>query len=123
MPFTGRSHDFKDVEHNYLTRSLPSYPLIRGVLVGFDNTSRLKNRSVIFQNSSVSNFHSWLRQASKNAFLFGSSTDNWVIVHAWNEWSEPAAMEPSFVSGRDYLAAVKIVKDSFNAEQIDVRYE
>jgi GT2 family glycosyltransferase len=121
--FKGRSHDFRDIQNDYLSRNVPSYPLIRGVLVGFDNTSRLKSRSTIFQNSSVSNFQNWLYLASKNALSFGDSTDNWVILNAWNEWSESAVLEPSVKSGRDYLAGVKIVKDSMNELEIDIRHE
>jgi hypothetical protein len=121
--FTGQSHDYMDVANFYLGRKLPAYPLIRGVMVGFDNTSRLKSKSIIFQNSNYSNFESWFRRASKNSICFGSSTDNWVIINSWNEWSESAALEPSIASGRNYLAAIKIVKDSVNELNVDIRYE
>jgi GT2 family glycosyltransferase len=121
--FTGRSHDYKDVENFYLGRQLPKFPLIRSVMVGFDNTSRMKNKAIIFQNSDYSSFLRWFRLASKNSMYFGDSTDNWVIVNAWNEWSESAVLEPSIATGRDYLAAVKIVKDSLNELNVDIRHE
>jgi hypothetical protein len=121
--FVGRTHDYNDVEKFYLERQLPNYPLIRGVMVGFDNTSRLKSKATIFQNSNYSNFERWFCSASKNSVNFGSLSDHWIIVNAWNEWSESAVLEPSIASGRDYLAAVKIVKDTLNELNVDIRHE
>jgi hypothetical protein len=110
--FSGRVHDFNDLVDHYGTRTLPSYPLIKGVTMGFDNTPRLGFKSTIFVNSSLNIFYKWLRSSAKISLSFGNETDNWIAINAWNEWSESASLEPSLQFGRNYLEAVRYVKEN-----------
>lgn len=121
--FEGRTHSYELLSENYADRPISGFPIIKGAMTGFDNTGRLGRKATIFLNSSPTSFYQWLYRIAKYAMVFGDNVDNTIIINAWNEWSESAALEPSTNDGREYLQSVKIVKDIFNSEVIDVRHE
>jgi GT2 family glycosyltransferase len=121
--FDGLAHDYNKLVKHYLDRAIPNFPVMRAATPGFDNTARLGSRSTVFLNASLNAFHDWLYRAAKNAMVFGDEMENWIIINGWNEWSEAATLEPSVSEGRNYLASIKIVKDVFNSEKVNIRHE
>ena len=76
----------------------------RGVMVGFDNTSRRGKGATIFHGATPTNFRRWLRQAILRERQ--EPGQRLIFINAWNEWAEGAVLEPDQVFGRGRLEAV-----------------
>jgi lipopolysaccharide biosynthesis protein len=88
----------------------PSYPLIRGVCVGFDNTSRRQSGGVILKDSTPEAYGRWLAsvvRANGSRKLEPAPEAQFVFINAWNEWAEGNHLEPCRKWGRAYLEATR----------------
>lgn len=80
-----------------------------GFFVGWDNTPRRGIKTeLIFENNTPEAVEKYFRiqyqrsLALNNRFLF---------INAWNEWGEGTCIEPSARYGKEYLEAIKRVRD------------
>lgn len=77
---------------------------IGGVLTGFDNSARNALRCNIILNTDTAWFKNLLIEKMK------ASSENYIFINAWNEWSEGAVLEPEEVNGYKYLKVVADVQ-------------
>jgi hypothetical protein len=90
--------------------TLPPYPLIRGVCVGFDNTSRRKSGGVILKDSMPETYGRWLAsvvRANGSPKMNPAPEAQMIFINAWNEWAEGNHLEPCRKWGRAYLEATR----------------
>jgi hypothetical protein len=71
-----------------------------GAFVGWDNTPRLGDRSLIVGGSSPEKFGIYMRQLIDRARLDESP---FLFINSWNEWAEGANLEPDQRHGLAYL--------------------
>jgi lipopolysaccharide biosynthesis protein len=88
----------------------PSYPIIRGVCAGFDNTSRRNSGGLILKDANPESYSRWLSSVVRT---LGSRESNhspesaFIFINAWNEWAEGNHLEPCQKWGRAYLNATR----------------
>jgi Glycosyltransferase WbsX len=98
----------------------PPYPRIPGVTPGWDNSPRVKENALIFDQSTPEMYEWWLREivARQRARMSGGggggtgagnsdSFESLVAINAWNEWAEGNHLEPCQKWGRKYLEATR----------------
>jgi len=76
----------------------------KGVMAGWDNTPRRKDRGHTFHGATPANFRRWLRGVVGHERNLGG--ERVVFVNAWNEWAEGTYLEPDQDFGRGWLEAV-----------------
>ena len=97
----------------------PSYPMIRGVCVGWDNTARRKIGSIILKDSTPEVYAHWLSSVIRaNCSLNAnhSPESQFVFINAWNEWAEGNHLEPCQKWQRAYLEATRDVLKNADEE-------
>jgi lipopolysaccharide biosynthesis protein len=88
----------------------PSYPMIRGVCAGFDNTARRQNGGVILKDSTPECYGRWLScvlRTKGSSKVDHAPEAQFVFINAWNEWAEGNHLEPCQKWGRAYLEATR----------------
>lgn len=88
----------------------PSYPVIRGVCPGFDNTARRQNGAVILKDATPESYARWLSSVvrkNRSMHLRHEPTAQFVFINAWNEWAEGNHLEPCRRWHRAYLEATR----------------
>ena len=102
--FTGAVWDYISAAKYSLQRPWPEFPLLRGVMVSWDNTPRLQDNGNIFVNSHPENYYRWLAGLVAKARQ-RPPAERIVFVNAWNEWGEGCHLEPDQRFARGYLDA------------------
>jgi lipopolysaccharide biosynthesis protein len=102
--FTGAVWDYISAAKYALDRPLPDFPLLRGVMVSWDNTPRLQDNGNVFVNSHPDNYRRWLTEIVAQTQQ-RAPTERMVFINAWNEWGEGCHLEPDQRFGRGYLEA------------------
>ena len=87
----------------------PAPPAIPCVYVGWDNSPRRAERSIMVVGTTPENFEDALSKAVERHRGFGPEHEV-VFINAWNEWAEGNYLEPDQTRGTSYLDAVKRVK-------------
>lgn len=90
--------------------NLPTYPRIRGVCPGFDNTARRQNGGVILKGSTPESYARWLFsvvRANSSPKSHDTAAAQFVFINAWNEWAEGNHLEPCGKWRRAYLEATR----------------
>jgi lipopolysaccharide biosynthesis protein len=102
----GRQHhyDCEKVKQHILHYPRRHQRQFSGLLTGFDNSARNCLRCNIIQNTTPEWFGDLLREKEK------ASTEEYIFVNAWNEWSEGAVLEPEEVYGYRYLQQINNTK-------------
>ena len=98
-----RTKDYDKIWHNILSRgsTYPNKRVYLGAFTDWDNTPRLKNKSLIFKNGSPEKFGNYLfTQATR-------SNSEFIFINAWNEWAEGAYLEPDVKNKYGFLEAVR----------------
>ncbi|MDC7682863.1 glycoside hydrolase family 99-like domain-containing protein [Asticcacaulis sp. BYS171W] len=105
--WTGTVHDYRELVANYMTRVEPSFKRIRSVLVGWDNTPRYAERSMILEKATPGAFQAWLEWSLKRTLEQNYGDERIVFINAWNEWCEGSYLEPDQYNGHGHLQALK----------------
>ena len=94
-------------------RDFPAYP---SVFVGWDNTPRRRENSIVIVDRNLEAFEFDLRDAMQR-LSEGELEGKFVFLNAWNEWAEGNHLEPDLKNGRKVLQAVRrAFKDTRAAE-------
>jgi lipopolysaccharide biosynthesis protein len=87
----------------------PSYPWIRCVCPGWDNTARRPERgATVLHASTPDSYQRWLSYVIQQTAGQSSATTqipHFVFINAWNEWAEGNHLEPCQRWGRSFLEA------------------
>lgn len=94
------------------TRTYSGKPIIRGCFVAWDNSPRKEKNSMIVRGASPEAFERYFTQllTSKRQ----DASEEFVVINAWNEWSEGAYLEPDEEHGYAYLNAIKNARRNAN---------
>lgn len=91
------------------TRTYNGKEIFKGCFVGWDNSPRKGKDSMIVKNNTPENFKKNLLKLV-NKKRKGCNND-YIIINAWNEWSEGAMLEPTKKYGTKYLEAIKEINN------------
>ena len=106
--------DFQD--YNYLWNKIINRKRVyngtqiqKGCFVGWDNSARKGYNCMIVTNNSPENFKKNLKLLINNNRK--DSNNDFIVINAWNEWSEGAYLEPDQKNEYKYLESIKSIKD------------
>jgi hypothetical protein len=88
-----------------------SFPFIRSVYVGWDNTPRRGKDAIVVVDSSPDAFEQALSEAVAE-HPQTSLPEHPIFINAWNEWAEGNHLEPDQRFGLEYLQRVRKVAGS-----------
>lgn len=103
--FRGAVLDYISCAQHALARPQPEYSLFRGIMPGWDNTSRGQDTSNCFVNAEPANYERWLRGVVERTRTHRAGDERIIFVNAWNEWAEGCHLEPDLRYGRAFLEA------------------
>lgn len=83
----------------------------KGCFVGWDNSARKGYNCMIVKNNTPDNFKINLIKLLNNNRK--DSNNDFIIINAWNEWSEGAILEPTEHDKYYYLEKIKKVKEDY----------
>ena len=81
--------------------------IIKSCFCAWDNSPRKEYNSMIVKGSNPSKFQHYLKKLKESDRK--DTSNSYLVINAWNEWSEGAFLEPSEENGYEYLEAVKSV--------------
>lgn len=97
---------------NYILKRKRTYggkPIQKGCFVNWDNSARKGKNSMIVKGATPEKFGNYLKTLIENKRV--DSDSEFVVINAWNEWSEGAYLEPDAKNKYEYLEQIKkIVK-------------
>lgn len=99
----------KGVSH--LNVKFPHHKYIACVFPNWDNSPRSGKKSLIFENATPEAWRQHL-QIAVDELLENNANPPYVIIKSWNEWAEGNHLEPDRKYGKQWLEAVKRVKDN-----------
>ena len=79
----------------------------RAISPMWDNTSRRKNNSTVFDGATPQLYKQWLIDIIKETKANQTIVDKFIFINAWNEWAEGAYLEPDLKWQYGYLEATK----------------
>jgi lipopolysaccharide biosynthesis protein len=103
-------YDYDHLVQAALAMTPPSYPRIRGVCAGFDNTARRQSGAIILKDATPEGYERWLSsvlRTNRSLNLHDAPEAQFVFINAWNEWAEGNHLEPCQKWGRAYLEATR----------------
>ena len=107
--------DFQDYDKlwNKIIKRKRTYggvPIQKGCFVSWDNSARKGYNCMIVRNSTPENFKNNLIKLLRNNRK--DSNNDFIVINAWNEWSEGAYLEPDCNNKYKYLEIIKCIKES-----------
>ena len=85
--------------------------IFKSCFVGWDNSARKGKNSMIVKNSSPKKFENYLERLVKQDRK--DCSEEFIVINAWNEWSEGAYLEPDTKNEYGFLEAIsKVVKEN-----------
>jgi len=90
-------------------RTYKGKTIYKGCFVGWDNSPRKEKKSMIVKGGSPEKFAKYLKMLVQKKREDASS--EYIVINAWNEWSEGAMLEPSEQYKYKYLEGVKEALD------------
>jgi len=114
--------DFQDYNKlwNYIINRKRRYNnknIQKGCFVGWDNSARKGKNSMIIKNGTPSNFKKNLQRLIDNNRP--DTSNDFLVINAWNKWSEGAMLEPTEKYKYKYLEAIKEVVDNYKKRMDD----
>ncbi len=88
-------------------RTYKGKTIYKGCFCAWDNSPRKEKNSMIIKNSTPEKFETYLRQLVHTKRK--DASQDYLIINAWNEWSEGAMLEPTEHLQYRYLEAVRNV--------------
>lgn len=86
-------------------RTYSGLPIFRSCFVDWDNSARKGKDSMIVRGANPAVFGNYLNKLMEST---RKDLDNeYIVINAWNEWSEGAYLEPDMLNGFGYLEACK----------------
>lgn len=105
-----QSYDYLCKKIIHRKRTYEDKLIYKSFFSGWDNSARKGQRScMIVKNSNAKKFGKYLRKVIGNNRK--NASNDFVIINAWNEWSEGAFLEPSENYKYSYLEEIKKIKD------------
>ncbi len=101
----GQIYAYDDVVQASLAEPVPSYPLIRTALPGWDNDARREGAGMSLVGSTPAKYQAWLSRLIEQSATNRVFGERIVCINAWNEWAEGAYLEPDVHYGAAYLNA------------------
>lgn len=80
----------------------------KGCFSGWDNSARKGHNSMIVKGASAEKFGKYLEKLIKLNRV--NCNNDFIVINAWNEWSEGAILEPTEKDEYKYLEEIKKVK-------------
>ena len=80
-------------------------PIIRGCFCGWDNSPRKEFDSMVVRGATPEKFGDYLFRLMTSGR--DDASEDYLVINAWNEWSEGSYLEPDKHNGYGYLDAVK----------------
>lgn len=114
--YVGSVHDYRALASEYMRREEPGWKRIRSLLVGWDNTPRRQNASLVLEHSTPGAFQAWLQWTISRTLEQNCGEERLVFINAWNEWCEGSYLEPDNLNGHGYLQALKNARDAIGWE-------
>ena len=93
-----------------MTQTPPPFDHLPSVLVGWDNSPRRGEKSVVMVGNTPERFESHLRTTVEQV-RDRHPEERIVFLNAWNEWAEGNHLEPDQRNGLTFLEAVKKVAE------------
>ena len=87
-------------------------PIQKSCFSAWDNSARKGHNSMIVKNANPYNFYNNLKALTVNNRK--NASNDFIVINAWNEWSEGAILEPTEIYKFGYLEAIKQIKDEYN---------
>jgi GT2 family glycosyltransferase len=110
--FRGHAYDYAELARTFMRRSMPAYPLFRGVVPRWDNTARRQDAAHVFIGSNPGAYQAWLQAAIEQTRAVHHGDARIVFINSWNEWAEGAHLEPDNLFGHSYLQATRDALDA-----------
>jgi len=95
-------------------RTYCNKPIYKGCFVAWDNSPRKEKNSMIVKGATPQKFEKYLKKLINKKRK--NSSEDFIVINAWNEWSEGAMLEPTQKQGFGYLEAIKNVKEKKDEE-------
>lgn len=104
---------YKKICNQIVTRKRTYYgkKIIKCMLAGWDNSARKGKQSMVMKDSSPELFEEYLEKLLSNNR--NDSLNDFIVINAWNEWSEGAYLEPDELNKYKYLEAIERVKKKY----------
>lgn len=100
--------DAKKIYQSILTNKKIHPNYTRGIFFGWDNSSRRINKtSYKITNATYNDFEDLLFKTIENIIKEPNKDSNFILINAWNEWSEQAILEPNTHDGYSVLKIIK----------------
>ena len=87
------------------TRTYSGKPIISGCNCSWDNSPRKEFDSMIIRGATPEKFYWYLTRLLMSSRR--DKSEDYLVINAWNEWSEGAYLEPDKVNGYGYLEAIQ----------------
>ncbi|RMA57976.1 glycosyltransferase WbsX family protein [Ulvibacter antarcticus] len=97
----------------HLNIKFPNKKYISCVFPNWDNSARSGKKSLIFKNADPKAWQKHL-QIAVDELKENPENPKFVVIKSWNEWAEGNHLEPDKKFGRQWLEAVKAVKDKIS---------
>lgn len=92
-------------------RTYNGKPIFRGCFSGWDNSPRKEKNSMIVKGCTPVNFEENFR---KLVHSNRKDANEFIVINAWNEWSEGAMLEPTKHYQYEFLEAIKTIREEEN---------
>lgn len=80
---------------------------LRSLFLGWDNTLRRQNTSLVLKHATPGAFKAWFQWTISRTLEQNYGDERLIFGHAWNEWCEVSYLEPDNHNGHGYLQALK----------------
>lgn len=87
------------------TRTYSGKPIFRGCNCAWDNSPRKHYDSMIIRGATPEKFERYLTELM--SYSRKDASDEYLVINAWNEWSEGAYLEPDKHNGFGFLEAIQ----------------
>jgi hypothetical protein len=106
-PFEGSILPYKDVSNFYIRKNdTTDYDYFQSLIPMWDNSARYGKNAYIVHGSTPELFQIWLEELIEKASQRLPADRRFILINAWNEWSEGAHLEPDSQYGYSYLNSV-----------------